>query len=236
MNARKTWRVGYFVAGLTILLISSAAFGVPRPFHGKASVPGGPGLVTETLVQPNLPILIENVNVVSEPITRSIKLEYTVTNRGSEQVTQIALAVVTFDWDHNVRGAERVTDKIELRPGEKEQHELALNNLLYVDPMQTWTRFAVGLVGARTPTGGWTPDTPLSDLLGAMSDSRASTAGPRFEATAASAQQVQTCRTECQAFNNSTCGEGNVQSAMCSGTYPNCTMSVTCKSPKPIQP
>jgi hypothetical protein len=236
MNIRNVWRAGYFLAGLAILVICSAAFSMTRPFHGKASVSGGPGLITETLVQPNLPILIENVNVVSEPITRSTKLEYTVTNRSSEQATQIALAVVMFDWDRSVRGAERVTDKIDLRPGEKEQHELALNNLLYVDPMQTWTRFAVGLVGARTPSGGWMPDTPLSDLLGAMSDSRASTAGPRFEATAASAQQVQTCRTECQAFNNSTCGEGNVQSAMCSGTYPNCTMSVTCKSPKPIQP
>ena len=236
MDIRRTQRVVYFLAGLTILVICSAAFSMTRPFQGQASRSAGPGLVTEALAQPNLPIVIENVNIVSEPITRSIKLEYTVTNRGSEQATQIALAVVMFDWDRSVRGAERVTDKIELRPGEKEQHELALNNLLYVDPMQTWTRFAVGLVGARTPSGGWTPDTPLSDLLGALSESRASTAGPRFEATAASAQQVQTCRTECQAFNNSTCGEGNVQSAMCSGTYPNCTMSVTCKSPKPIQP
>lgn len=236
MELRNIWRVSYPLGiSLTILAIALAAFGVTRPFHGKASTSGGPGLATEALVQPNLPIVIENVNVISEPITRSMKLEYTVTNRGPEPVTQIALAVVMFDWDRNVRGAERVTDKIELRPGEKEQHELALNNLLYVDPMQTWTRFAVGLVGARTPSGGWTPDTPLSDLLGAMSDSRASTAGPRFEA-AASAPQVQTCRTECQAFNNSTCGEGNIQSAMCSGTYPNCTMSVTCKSPKPIQP
>ena len=236
MNIRSVWRVGYFLAGLTILAICSAAFSMTRPFHGKASTSVGPGLVTEVLSQPNLPVLIENVNVVSEPITRSMKLEYTATNRGSEQVTQIDLAVVMFDWDRNVRGAERVTDKIEVRPGEKEQHELALNNLLYVDPMQTWTRFSVGLVGARTPSGGWTPDTPLSDLLGALGGSRASTAGPRFEATAASAQQVQTCRAECQAFNVSTCGEGNVQSAMCSGTYPNCTMSVTCKSPKPIQP
>lgn len=236
MDTRRTQRVVYFLAGLTILVISSAAFTVARPFHGKASTSAGSGLVTETLAQPNLPILMENVNVISEPITRSMRLEYTATNRCSEPVTQIGLAVVMFDWDRNVRGGERVTDKIELRPGEKEQHELALNNLLYVDPMQTWTRFAVGLVGARTPSGGWTPDTPLSDLLGAMSDSRASTAGPQFEATAASAQQVQTRRTECQAFNNSTCGEGNVQSAMCSGTYPNCTISVTCKSPKPIQP
>jgi hypothetical protein len=236
MNIRSVWRVGYFLAGLTILVISSAAFSMTRPFHGKASVSGGSGLVTETLVQPNLPILIENVNIVPEPITRSIKVEYTVTNRGSEPVTQIGLTVVMFDWDRNVRGAQHVTDKIELRPGEKKQRELGLNNLLYVDPTQTWTRFAVGLAGARTPSGAWTPDTPLSDLIAAMSDSRASTAGPRFEAAVASAPQVQTCRTECEAFDNNTCGAGNVQSAMCSGTYPNCSMTVACKSPKPIQP
>jgi hypothetical protein len=235
MNIRYDWRVGYFLAGLTILVICSAAFSMTRPFHGKVSTSGGPGLATEALVQPNLPILIENVNVVSEPITRSIKLEYTATNRGSEQVTQIALAVVMFDWDGNVRGAERVTDKIELRPGEKERHELALNNLLYVDPMQTWTRFAVGLVGARTPSGQWTPDTPLSDLMGAMSDSRASTAKPRLQAAVAPAVEV-SCLSDNLAFANSIRGNGNVQSASSSGTYPNCLCAVTLMVPKPFQP
>lgn len=234
MNIRSDWRVGYFLAGLTILVICSAAFSMTRPFHGKASGSVGPGLVTEALAQPNLPIAIENVNVVAEPITRSMRLEYTATNRGSEPVTQIGLAVVMFDWDRNVRGGERVTDKIELRPGEKQQRELGLNNLLYVDPTQTWTTFAVGLVGARTPSGGWTPDTPLSDLLSAMSDSRASTAGPRFEATAAPAVKG-SCLSDSLSFVNSIRGNGNVQSASSSGTYPNCLCAVTLMVPKPFQ-
>jgi hypothetical protein len=235
MNIRSVWRVGYFLAGLTILAICSAAFSMTRPFHGKASTSVGPGLVTEVLSQPNLPVLIENVNVVSEPITRSMKLEYTATNRGSEPVTQIGLAVVMFDQERNVRGAEHVTDKIELRPGEKQQRELGLNNLLYVDVMQTWTRFAVGLVGARTSRGKWTPDTPLSDLIGAMSDSRASTAGPRFQTSLAPAVEG-SCLSDSLSFVNSIRGNGNVQSASSSGTYPNCSCTVTLYVPKSFQP
>jgi hypothetical protein len=236
MEIRKVWRIGYPLGiSLTILVIALAAFGVTRPFHGKVSTSVGPGLVTETLAQPNLPILIENVYIVSEPITRSIRLEYTATNRGSEPVTQIGLAVVMFDWDRNVRGAEHVTDKIELRPGEKQQRELGLNNLLYVDFMQTWTRYAVGLVGARTPSGQWTPDTPLSDLIGAMSDSRASTAGPRFQADVAPAVEG-SCLSDSIMFVNSIRGNGNVQSASSTGTYPNCSCTVTLMLPKPFQP
>lgn len=215
------WRRELAGLGVVLALVLLAFVGI-AVISPVGAAPGR-GLVAEALGQPGLPLELTRTTAQSYSVTRETRLSYTLANRSGYDVEEVSLVIASFDADGKPRAGQVVHEKISLAAGDKVRRDLALGNLLYVDPRKEYARIVVGIGSVRGDQLSWS--VPLLELITAMKGESAVPAPEPLSATEQAAEGSSECG--CAFF----CGETGlcpkVAQKLCEPRGV-CTFSCTC--------